>query len=234
MPVYKLSDDSLVFPPPDLAEEDGLLAVGGDLSPERLLLAYSMGIFPWYHDGLPILWHSPNPRTVLDAGKLHVGRTLRKEARRHGYQIRFDSAFDQVIEACARARRRGQAGTWITDDMREAYGTLHEMGYAHSAEAWRDDTLAGGVYGVSLGRAFFGESMFTRSDSAGKLAFVTLAEHLHAWQIDLIDCQMHTPLLASFGAQEWPRSRYLDALATALRQPTRRGRWSVRSEHEPA
>jgi leucyl/phenylalanyl-tRNA---protein transferase len=228
MPVYKLDEDSLVFPPPDLAEEDGLLAVGGDLSPERLLLAYSMGIFPWYHDGLPILWHSPNPRTILDAGKLHVGRTLRKEARRHRYQIRFDTAFAQVIDACARARRRGQAGTWITAGMREAYCTLHDMGYAHSAEAWRDGQLAGGLYGVSLGRAFFGESMFTQADSAGKLAFVTLAEQLHDWQIDLIDCQMHTPLLASFGAQDWPRSRYLDALATALRYPTRRGHWTCR------
>jgi leucyl/phenylalanyl-tRNA---protein transferase len=230
MPVYKLDDEALVFPPPDMAEEDGLLAVGGDLQPERLLLAYSMGIFPWYHDGLPILWHSPNPRTVLDAGKVHVGRTIRKEMRRHGYTVRFDTAFDQVIDACAIARRRGQSGTWITADMRDAYCTLHDMGYAHSAEAWRGDELVGGLYGVSLGRAFFGESMFTRADSGGKIAFVVLAEHLHRWQIDLIDCQMHTPLLASFGAIEWPRSRYLDALATALRHPTRRGRWECTIE----
>ncbi len=228
MPVYKLDEDSLVFPPPDLAEADGLLAVGGDLSPERLLLAYSMGIFPWYHDGLPILWHSPNPRTVLDAGKVHVGRTVRKEVRRRGYQLRLDTAFDEVIDACAAAPRRGQTGgTWITSDMREAYCTLHEMGYAHSAEAWDGDQLAGGLYGVSLGRAFFGESMFTRATSGGKIAFVGLVEQLHAWHIDLIDCQMHTPLLASFGAQEWPRSRYLDALAAALRHPTRRGRWRL-------
>jgi len=224
VPVYKL-DDSLVFPPPELAEDDGLLAVGGDLSPERLLLAYSMGIFPWYHDGLPILWHSPNPRMVLEASRLHAGRTVRKELRRGGYTVRFDSAFTDVIAGCAASARRGQQGTWITDEMREAYTTLHEMGYAHSAEAWRDGELIGGLYGVSLGRAYFGESMFTRATGASKAAFVALVDHLRDWQIELIDCQMYTPLLARFGAVEWTRSRYLDALAAALRHPTRRGRW---------
>ncbi len=223
MPVWKL-DHRLWFPPPEEAE-DGLLAVGGDLRPERLLLAYSRGIFPWYEEGIPILWHSPDPRLVLEASSLHVPRSLRKTLRKHIYDIRYDTAFAQVIAECARARRPGQRGTWITRDMRAAYQRLHDSGFAHSVEAWQEGKLVGGVYGVSLGGAFFGESMFARAPDASKVAFVTLVERLREWEIELIDCQVHTEHLARFGAEEWPRARFLRALAAALERPTRRGPW---------
>jgi len=223
MPVFKL-DDRLEFPPAGLAE-DGLLAVGGDLSPERLVLAYSRGIFPWYEDGLPILWHSPDPRMVLEADALRVPRSLRKTLRRRPYRLTLDTAFAEVIAACARAPRPGQDGTWITAEMRDAYVRLFELGLGHSAEAWRGDELVGGLYGVSLGAVFFGESMFARADDASKIAFVTLVEELRRRGITLIDCQVYTDHLSRFGAVEWPRSRYLRALAQALRRPTHRGRW---------
>jgi len=226
MPVFRLNA-RLAFPPPDLADESGLLAVGGDLKPERLLLAYSLGIFPWYSDGLPILWYSPDPRLVLESADLVVSRTLRKTLRRGQYRVTLDTAFDRVIRACADAPRPGQQGTWITDDMVRAYRRLHELGYAHSAEAWLDGELAGGLYGVSLGAGFFGESMFARADDASKVAFVTLVEQLGRWGIDLIDCQVHTEHLARFGAVEWPRERFLARLAAALEKPTRSGRWRL-------
>jgi leucyl/phenylalanyl-tRNA--protein transferase len=226
MPVFRL-DRRLAFPPPELAEDTGLLAVGGDLRPERLLLAYSMGIFPWYEDGLPILWHSPDPRMVLGAGELVVGRSLRKTLRRRRYQVRLDTAFAEVIGACAEVPRAGQRGTWITGEMREAYIELHRRGLAHSAEAWRDGELAGGLYGVSLGGAFFGESMFARAPDASKVAFVTLTRQLERWGIDLIDCQVHTEHLERFGATEWPREQFLAALAAALEHPTRTGPWRL-------
>jgi leucyl/phenylalanyl-tRNA--protein transferase len=225
MPVYRL-DQRLVFPPPEEAE-DGLLAVGGDLSPERLLVAYARGIFPWYGEGLPILWHSPDPRMVLNADRLIVGRSLRKTIRRGRYRVALDGAFADVVRACARVPRPGQDGTWITADMIDAYVRLHELGYAHSAEAWDGERLVGGVYGVSLGGAFFGESMFAERPDASKVAFVALVEQLHRWGIDLVDCQVHTEHLERFGAEEWPRARFLAALARALEAPTRRGRWSL-------
>jgi len=228
VPVFRL-DERLVFPPVAYAE-DGLLAVGGDLRPERLVLAYSQGIFPWYEEGQPILWHSPDPRMVLLAEQLHVPRSLRKLQRKGPYQIRLDTAFAAVIDACATVQRPGQCGTWITRQMRAAYLELHRRGLAHSAEAWRDDTLVGGLYGVGLGGAFFGESMFAKAPDASKLAFVALVEQLAAWGIGLIDCQVHTDHLARFGACEWPRRRYLAALRKALKRPTRAGAWSL----EPA
>ncbi|HUS63187.1 MAG TPA: leucyl/phenylalanyl-tRNA--protein transferase [Kofleriaceae bacterium] len=224
MTVYRLSKQ-LAFPPPDHAEESGLLAVGGDLRPERLLLAYSLGIFPWYHEGIPILWYSPDPRTVLEPSGLVVSRSLRKAIRRTPYRVTLDTAFGEVIRACAKVPRPGQDGTWITRDMIRAYDRLHELGYAHSVEAWRDDELVGGLYGVSLGRAFFGESMFARADDASKIAFVALVEQLERWGVGLIDCQVHTEHLERFGAAEWPRARFLAALAAALEQPTRGGPW---------
>lgn len=224
MPVYRLSKQ-LAFPPPDHAEESGLLAVGGDLDPERLLLAYSLGIFPWYHEGIPILWYSPDPRTVLEPSGLVVSRSLRKAIRRAPYRVTLDTAFGQVIRACAEVPRRGQDGTWITRDMMRAYDELHALGYAHSVEAWRGDELVGGLYGVSLGAAFFGESMFARADDASKIAFVALVEQLDRWGIRLIDCQVHTDHLERFGAGEWPRDRFLAALEAALGQPTRGGPW---------
>lgn len=224
MAVVRLGPD-LVFPHPDEAEPDGLLAVGGDLSPERLLLAYAAGIFPWYAEGLPILWHSPDPRTVLRPQALHIPRSLRKTLRRGGYEVRLDTAFARVVERCANVPRPEGAGTWITEDMRGAYERLHELGLAHSAEAWHGRELAGGLYGVSLGSAFFGESMFAERADASKVAFVRLVEQLAGWGFDLVDCQVHTEHLARFGAEPWPRRRFLAALARALRSPTRRGRW---------
>lgn len=225
MPVFLL-DERLVFPPPGLAE-NGLLAVGGDLSPERLLLAYSLGIFPWYDEGQPILWHCPDPRMVLPADELHVPCRLERSLRRGAFEVTFDAAFGRVVDACAAAARPGQRGTWITRDMRRAYKRLHRMGYAHSAEAWRGGRLAGGLYGVSIGGAFFGESMFSREADASKTALVALARQLLGWGIGLIDCQTATEHLRRFGAREWPRTRFLAALAGALERPTRRGDWGA-------
>jgi leucyl/phenylalanyl-tRNA--protein transferase len=230
VPVFRL-DRRLVFPPAEYAE-DGLLAVGGDLRPERLVLAYSQGIFPWYEEGQPILWHSPDPRMVLLASELHVPRSLRKLVRRGVFQVTLDTAFADVLDACASVRRRGQRGTWITRAMKQAYLELHRRGLAHSAEAWRDGRLAGGLYGVSLGAAFFGESMFARAPDASKAAFVTLVPQLLEWGITLIDCQVHTPHLARFGAREWPRRTYLAALRKALAIRTRQQRWRFDAERE--
>jgi leucyl/phenylalanyl-tRNA--protein transferase len=223
VPVFRL-DKRLIFPPPELAE-DGLLAVGGDLSPDRLLLAYAMGIFPWYDEGQPLLWHSPDPRLILPANELHVSRSLERTLRRGTFRVTYDAAFGAVVDACAVAMRPGQHGTWITGEMRRAYKRLHRLGYAHSAEAWRGDRLAGGLYGVSLGGAFFGESMFTREPDASKAAFVTLVRRLGAAGIDLVDCQVATGHLERFGARAWPRERFLAALGGALDLPTRRGSW---------
>jgi leucyl/phenylalanyl-tRNA--protein transferase len=225
VPVFRL-DERVLFPPPDLAE-DGLLAVGGDLSPQRLLAAYSQGIFPWYEEGLPILWHSPDPRMVLRAEELHVPRSLAKTMRRGPYRVSLDSAFRDVVEACAATERPGQDGTWITREMIDAYEVLHGLGFAHSVEAWRGRQLVGGLYGVSLGGVFFGESMFSRAADASKIAFVTLVRDMADRGIGLIDCQVHTEHLARFGAREWPRERFLEALAEALRQPTRKGKWRL-------
>jgi leucyl/phenylalanyl-tRNA--protein transferase len=225
VPIFRL-DDRLLFPRPELAEPDGLLAVGGDLSPRRLLLGYSIGVFPWYSEGQPILWHAPDPRFVLEAKRAHVPRSLEKRVRRGDYEIRWDSAFDAVVQACAETPRPGQSGTWIDDEMAVAYGLLHELGYAHSIEAWREGELVGGLYGVSLGGAFFGESMFARAPDASKVAFVALIARLVEWEIDLVDCQVRTDHLARFGAEDWPRSRFQAALEVALDAPTRRGSWA--------
>jgi len=225
VPVFRL-DDRLVFPPPHLADESGLLAVGGDLRPERLLLAYSQGIFPWFQRGQPILWHSPDPRMVLVADRLRVPRSLAKAARKAPFRLTLDTAFRPVIDGCAMARRPGQRGTWITPAMRSAYSELHRRGVAHSVEAWQGDALAGGLYGVCLGAAFFGESMFARVPDASKVAFVALVRQLARWGITLIDCQVHTDHLSRFGAEEWPRHEFLAALEKALARPTRPGPWS--------
>jgi leucyl/phenylalanyl-tRNA--protein transferase len=228
MPVYRLRAE-LLFPPPSHAEPSGLLALGGDLSSDRLLLAYSLGIFPWY-DKPPILWFSPDPRMVIEPSGLHVARRLRRRLRQGAFELRLDGAFAQVIRSCAEVRRDGDAGTWITPDMIAAYTSLHEQGYAHSAEAWQGGELVGGVYGVSLGGAFFAESMFHRATDASKAALTALVWQLEAWGFELFDCQLPTPHLASLGARPWPRERFLAALAHALRAPTRRGSWSL----EPA
>jgi leucyl/phenylalanyl-tRNA--protein transferase len=222
MPVYRL-DDRLVFPPPDRGPRRGPIAVGGDLRPERLLLAYSMGIFPW--QGEPLHWHSPDPRMVLLADELKVSRSLRRTIKRGTFRVTLDTAFIEVMVACATAPRPGQEGTWITPGMVDAYTELHRRGVAHSAEAWSGDALAGGLYGLSLGAAFFGESMFSRDTDASKVAFVALVEQLRRWSISLVDCQVYTPHLASLGAREWPRRQFLEALRLALEKRTRLGPW---------
>jgi leucyl/phenylalanyl-tRNA--protein transferase len=226
MPVTRLGSE-IAFPPPEDAEPGGLLAVGGDLTPDRLLLAYSLGIFPWYDEKLPILWHSPDPRMVLLPHELHVSRSLAKTLRRETFDVTLDACFPRVIEACAATPRRQGEGTWITAEMRDAYVRLHAQGFAHSAEAWSGGELAGGVYGVALGACFFGESMFTHRPNASKVALATLVRQLERWAFELIDCQMHTGHLARFGARDWPRSRFLRHLQRALRRETRRGRWTL-------
>ena len=224
MPIYRL-DDRVIFPKVEKAEASGLLAVGGDLRPERLLLAYASGIFPWYEEGLPILWHSPNPRCVLDASQIHVHKSLEKQIRRGRYEIKLDTRFRDVMQRCGSTPRPGQKGTWITTEMLDAYAQLFDLGLAHSVEAYEDGRLVGGLYGVSLGGTFFGESMFAEAPDASKVAFVTLARQLVRWGIELIDCQVHTEHLARFGAVLWPRDRYIEELTARLEVPSRRGRW---------
>ncbi len=225
MPIYQL-DERLVFPPVEHAE-DGLLAVGGDLSPDRLVLAYSLGIFPWYDEGQPILWHSPDPRMVLLPGELRVSKTLRRTLRQGRFRITADTVFDRVVRSCASAPRSGQKGTWITDEMRVSYLALHRRGLAHSIEAWTDADLVGGLYGVSLGGVFFGESMFSLAADASKVALVTLVEQLRGWDFSFIDCQVRTEHLARFGAVDWPRDQFVEALQAALLRPTHKGRWRL-------
>lgn len=219
MPIYMLNDQ-LIFPRADLAEEEsGILAVGGDLSVPRLLLAYRQGIFPWYDEAhSPILWHSPAWRMVLPPDRLHVSRSLKKGMRRAPYTLRYNTAFSEVLRYCAGVPRPGQDGTWLNDDMRAAYQQLHRAGHAHSAEAWDGDRLVGGLYGVTLGGTFFGESMFALAPNASKIVFVTLVQKLAAAGYSLVDCQVHTEHLSTFGAVEWPRHRFQSALAVALTQ----------------
>ncbi len=213
------------FPDPREASPEGLLAWGGDLSAERLLSAYASGIFPWFNEP-PILWFSPDPRMVLLPAELHVGRSLRRRIDSGRYALRFDTDFEGVIRACAATPRPGQDGTWITPEMIDAYCKLHELGFAHSSEAYEDGDLVGGCYGLSLGRAFFGESMFAHRSDASKVAFAALAKRTETWGFDFIDCQLHTDHLARFGAREWPRERFLEVLARALDAPTRVGSWT--------
>lgn len=213
------------FPPPERATPDGVLAVGGSPEPDLLLAAYSRGIFPWPHEGLPLLWFCPDPRFVLPPAEAHIGRSLRKVMRRGTFEVRADTAFKEVMRACARKRRPGQRGTWITRDMLRGYTALHERGYAHSIEAWQDGRLVGGLYGISLGAVFYGESMFADAPDASKVAFATLLGNLIRWDFQLVDCQTYTDHLASFGAEEWPRDEFLGALEHALQAPTRMGPW---------
>jgi leucyl/phenylalanyl-tRNA--protein transferase len=229
MPVYMLTDD-LVFPPPELVEKDGLLAIGGDLSPERLLLAYSMGIFPWFDEESPIMWWSLDPRMVLFPDKLKVSDSLWQTIRSGRFRVTFDEAFDQVICACAEIYRPGQDGTWIGDEMIKAYQALHLAGYAHSVEVWKENHLVGGLYGVSLGRIFFGESMFFRESNASKVALWHLVERLKGWGFQLVDAQQETEHLRSLGAETIPRGAFLKYLRQALQHETIRGSWSLKSK----
>ena len=216
MTVFLLGQDPEAFPPAERADRSGLLAIGGDLTPARLLAGYRRGIFPWYSEGQPILWHSPDPRFVLLPGQLHVSRSLHKVLRRRTYEIRADTAFGEVLRACAEAPRPGQDGTWITDEMDRAYLVLHRLGHAHSVEAWKDGALVGGLYGVALGRVFFGESMFATAPDASKAAFATVATALFDAGCLLIDCQVETEHLARFGAADISRRRFLQLLGSAV------------------
>lgn len=227
MSVFELIDKH-IFPPPELADDNGLLAVGGDLSEHRLLIAYSQGIFPWYSEDDPILWWSPDPRLILFPHDLKVPRSLRQTINKNIFRITMDTAFEEVIRNCAEVRRRNDAGTWITGEMMDAYIRLHNSGYAHSVEAWSGDKLAGGLYGVSLGSAFFGESMFTKKSNASKIAFVALVDQLIQWNFSLVDCQITTPHLRSFGAHEVSRSQFLELLNSALTAPLKKGKWNFK------
>lgn len=217
---------TLRFPSPHSADVDGIVAVGGDCSPARLLLAYRSGIFPWpLSDTLPLFWFSPDPRWVVPRGGEHLPKSLRKEMRRGTYEVRCDTAFEAVIDGCSAVPRPGQQGTWIIPELRDGFVALHRMGYTHSIEAWRDGELVGGLYGLALGRAFFGESMFARAPDASKVAFATLLANLRAWGFDFVDCQTRTDHLERFGAVAWTRQQYLDALAKALEGQDRVGKW---------
>lgn len=215
-----LSKDSLSFPPlaRALREPDGLLAAGGDLRPERILAAYRHGCYPWYQQGQPILWWSPDPRFVLFPDELHISRSLGKVLRRQIFEVSYDKAFDRVINACAGPRSYAD-GTWITDAMRQAYQQLHRLGHAHSVEVWQAGELVGGLYGLCIGQVFFGESMFSHVDNASKTAFAHLVPDLKRWGIRLIDCQMQTRHLASFGARAIDRRAFAELLAQLVDQP---------------
>ena len=225
--------DELLFPPPSLARRDGLLAIGGDLSVPRLLLAYRLGIFPWYDEETPILWWSPPQRAVVAPAAIHVGRSLRKVVRRGTFEIRFDCDFAGVIHGCACTPRPGQPGTWIVPEVEVAYTALHYEGYAHSVETYLDGKLVGGLYGVSLGGAFFGESMFSRADDASKVAFVALCDRLCGWGFDFVDCQLMNDHVERFGAALIPRADFLARLHETLKRPTRRGSWAGASAATP-
>lgn len=226
MPVYRLIQE-IVFPSPEDAEPDGLLAIGGDLSSERLLLAYQCGIFPWYSEGQPILWWSPDPRLILEPEEFHISHRLRQILKQGVFKVTFDKAFESVIQACAVAPRKGQDSTWITPEMREAYVRLHQQGFAHSVESWLDAKLVGGIYGVSLGKCFFGESMFSYRSNASKVALATLVQSLKAWGFHMLDAQVTTRHLLSLGAKEIPRSLFLKRLKEALSFPTQKGKWEL-------
>jgi len=211
-----------------LKNPNGLLAAGADLSLERLLEAYRRGIFPWYSSGQPPLWWSPDPRMVLECEALKVSRSLSKNLRNKGYEVRVDTAFPEVLRGCS-APRRDERGTWLGPDMRTAYARLHGAGYAHSFETWRDGKLVGGLYGVALGRMFYGESMFSRATDASKVALVGLVQMLRSRGFPLIDCQVHTPLLESLGAREIPRREFLRALASLVNYPEPPMKWNAKS-----
>ena len=208
------------FPPPEeaLTEPNGLLAAGGDLTPERLLAAYKRGIFPWYQEGQPILWWSPDPRAVLTPGTLKVSRSLRRSLKRRRFEFRVDTAFDLVVAACAEPRHYG-GGTWITAEMAEAYGRLHRLGWAHSFESWLDDRLVGGLYGVAIGRAFFGESMFTRVTDASKVSLVHAVEYLRSRETEIIDCQVASAHTRSLGAVDIPRAEFVSLIGNLCADP---------------
>ena len=228
MPV-EISHRKLEFPNLDEADESGLLALGGDLSIDRLKLAYSKGIFPWYEKGMPILWWSPNPRMVLFPDKVIISHSLKQIIKKQHFTITIDTAFEKVIKNCAQTPRKGEKGTWITREMKNAYIDLHKAGFAHSAEAWLDGKLVGGLYGVAIGKAYFGESMFHHVTNASKVAFFHLVEKLSSWDFKIIDAQVYTNHLESLGGEMIPRSQYIQILEKALLLEDGPGSWEKRS-----
>ncbi|MCD4772115.1 MAG: leucyl/phenylalanyl-tRNA--protein transferase [Bacteroidales bacterium] len=225
MPVYLLNEE-ISFPDPNNSNKEGIVAVGGDLSVERLILAYSMGIFPWYSDESPIIWWSPNPRTVLFPYELKLSKNLRSKINKNIFKVKFDTNFAAVIENCANISRNSQNGTWITQEMKEAYINLHQHGYCHSVETYFEDKLVGGLYGVSFGKAFFGESMFYLKTDASKVALYYLVEKLKNWNFDFIDVQQETNHLKSLGAEIIDRKMFLSLLKISNQSPTKKGKWN--------
>jgi leucyl/phenylalanyl-tRNA---protein transferase len=224
MPVFWL-DENLSFPPPERTDRSGILAVGGDLSPARLLLAYRQGIFPWFNPEDPILWWSPDPRFVLFPEELKIARSMRPYFNKARFSISLDSNFEAVMRACSEQYRPGQGGTWITDDMIQAYCELHRMGYAHSVEVWQAGQLVAGLYGIALGRVFFGESMFSTVSNASKYGFIALVKRLHQLGFRLIDCQQETPHLTSLGARGISRGQFMELLREYAPAPDLTGNW---------
>lgn len=224
MPVYHIPEE-YIFPHPNDADENGLLGIGGDLDPLRLLLAYEHGIFPWFGEHDPILWWSPDPRFVLYPEKLKVHKSMRPYFNQNKFRVTYDTVFSSVILACSRIKRKGQKGTWITSDMVEAYNTLHDLGYAHSVEVWKDEELVGGLYGVVLGKIFFGESMFSLEPNASKFGFIAMVRKLTKQNFRLIDCQQETAHLKSLGAELIPRQEFLDILHYNDHLDLHKGKW---------
>lgn len=214
MPVFTI-DKELIFPPVHLAEPDGLLAMGGELSTERLLLAYRNGIFPWYEDDLP-LWWCPDPRFVLFPEEIRINKTIKSLIKKNEFEFTVNNAFEAVIHHCKNVKRPGQFGTWITDEVEKAYTTLHRLGFAHSAEVWKNNELVGGLYGIKMGSVFFGESMFSLVSNASRFAFVKYVQQLKAEGIQLIDCQIYTEYLESLGARMIPREKFIQLLQNLL------------------
>ena len=217
MPVYLLPEQKDLFPPPEESEPDGLIAYGGDLSPERLLNAYSMGFFPWYGEGQPIMWWHPPKRFVLYPRQLHVAKSMRPYFNQNKFELSYNRCFSRVIQQCAEVSRRGQDGTWITDAMVEAYTHLHELGFAHSVEVWREKELVGGLYGLIIGKIFFGESMFSKVSNASKFGFISLVRNLQEQNFLMIDCQQETQHMASLGAELILQSRFSTMLNENMR-----------------
>ncbi len=227
MPVYWLSKDDVSFPPAYLANEDGILALGGDLSVERLLSAYQNGIFPWFNNDDPFIWWCPDPRFVLYPEDLKVSKSMRPYFNQKKFQVTVDQNFEEVIRNCQKSKREGQAGgTWITESIVKGYVDLHQAGFAHSVEVWKEDELVGGLYGVALGKVFFGESMFSKVSNASKFGFISMVRRLTDLGFDLIDCQQKTKYLGSLGAKEISRTVFLEHLEKNKEQPTARGNWS--------
>lgn len=233
MPVFRIPKEH-VFPDPSFAEPDGLLGIGGDLDPARLVLAYQNGIFPWYSEGQPILWFSPDPRFVIDRSSFRIQRSLRKVLRKRPYDVVLEEDFATVVRACKDHTRPGQRGTWITEDLEAAYHRLHRAGLAHAVGSRDQEGLAGGLYGIGLGGLFSGESMFSARPDASKVAFSTLAMQLWDWGFELIDCQVYTDHLARFGAYPMPRDAYVARVRELVRRPGRVGPWSFDPGFAPA